>query len=283
MRKINIFLFIVLLLSITVCAVYAYNKNIPADKIVEGTNASADKVFFDDSVQKVKQYVLRDNTTVNLEYKQSRNINSSEKTELVYTDPDGNEYVFDSNAVKLSKVMLIKKDGDKDISSAKVGQDIARSTAEGLAARYVDLGGYEFDRYNYANNYYSFIWVKKLNGVRTADYVFVDIDEYGRPMSVNMPNEGLLEEKGVTADQTDKTVISREKAIEIVENAVQKEYKDCDSKVDNTELYIDKSGRQTWVCSVTLSFKLSNNMSSSMIKTFFVDAENGKVTENKVQ
>ncbi len=212
MKKVNIILTGVLVISIIICTFIV---------ISSGQKDAGLKI--EDVKDKSVTLTLKDNTVKVLKYKQSKSTKDSNvPSSDIYTDEKDNRFTFDKKSRRLTGVLY----NSFPIPNKKISYGEAKDIAKKEIKKYTDLNLDEYQLVDEDGNYtdasnYNLTYRKIIDGVVTAQGVSVTVRKDGGVQSVHIADDIKIDEKSIKEKL--KTSISKEEAIKLVETQIVKD------------------------------------------------------------
>lgn len=278
MKKINIILIIIFLLTLTIGSIAANKESLNYESKTE-TSEDIDIEFVNDSSVKEKiSLILNNGDTIDLEYSQSR----SEDNKIIkntYIDSNGVEYVFDSETDKLVNIIDYESGSNEKYKS--LTEDELIKISKEYLYKFFEVKDYEFVSFNKTSDgRRSLTFTKKINNISTRDIIHISFSASGYITSVVIPYQGYY-------DEVDNQLLSNTSITE----------KEMDSKIslyldnlfiDETDelisydyidkmLYYDLNMKLYWDCFIELTLKDKNNSKFTTVLGLKLDTSSGKI------
>jgi len=255
MKKINIVLTVILILSVSISTVYA-NLNQNSDYI------ESESIYDEDEMKKI-EYQFADLSKKKLKYKYTKSDKNLGATHLTYSDSDDVEYTFDSVTKNLKIIRDTKKFNKKSKKASKVKNFMGKDTIAKNTLKKVVKNSRNYKlvdaKYNEEYKCYKYSWAKFIGGIKSCDEVFIDISLDGEVLCVVIPNEGLFDNNDFEVHKKVNNYISKERALQILDKEVKKSSETryiLDSyEVQESNLYFNKDKRLVWSFLVSTKYK----------------------------
>lgn len=187
---------------------------------------------------------------------------------LVYSDTENQEYYIDNDSKKIKMIMNMDEI-NPEVKGKVKNQAELQKLAEKELKRLVTYKDYSYDKveYNDADNKYSFIWSKKINGIKTCDIVFIDIKADGTFLSAVMTAEGMFNDYENSLKEKTKDYIALDEAKEITELKIKNsETENGDLKnytITESNLYFNEDKKLVW--SMLIDIIYTNHQGTELI------------------
>lgn len=278
MKKLNIILTVILLLTLTIGTIAA-NKEILNYETETETTKHIDIEFVNDNSAKQKITLsLSNGDNIDLEYSQSR----SEDNKIVkntYIDTNGVEYVFNSETDKLVNINNYEAGSNKKYKS--LAEDELIKISKEYLSKFFEIKDYEFiDINETSDGRRSLTFTKKINNIRTRDTIHISFSASGYITSVVTPYQGFYDD---VANQLHSDVNISEKELDsIISSYLEKLFIDEKDELISYDyidkmLYYDLDMKLYWDCFIVLTLKDKNNSEFTTELGLKLDITNEKI------
>lgn len=281
MKKINMGLITIFILSIVLCTLYVSQANTLSDQ---------SNIFIDKNEKQEIEYSTKNNEKIKLKYKQTQLDKDYDLKFLTYEDTDNNQYIFDGKSNKLKSVVFPGKVKEKIKDENKIfDKNLIKSNAVKESEKYVDISKYTLEGIEFKEDtkVYELQWVKYIGGIKTCDLIKITMQEDGAVLIITMPNVGELDNRESAMEEISKDIyISKKEALNIIDKEISKvhptyehlTYKDY--IVSEEELYFNEDGKLVW--SFLLGLKYLDARGNEVYEgtSIVIDAVNGEIVNS---
>lgn len=134
---------------------------------------------------------------MDVQYKETRINNESNKENHVYTDKSKNQYIFNEYGNMIGFISVVNQNNLDTINSIKISADDRRHICEDFLSQQIgSILGYKYFGETYVDKqgYYELLYYKMINGIKTSDFIFIDISPTGDIVAFAAPNINCFSE-----------------------------------------------------------------------------------------
>ena len=188
-----------------------------------------------------------ENNTSELQYKETKTDDLTEKKTDIYTDSQGNQYIYGADDGKIKG--FYKGIDSSSISSEIKNEDELKTIAENFIENYIELNKYNFVSRTYADDtkVSTYNFNRLINGYNSADFAFVMLKDDGSIIGYAAPNIGIFDNIRVPE-------INENKAIQTLEEIMKLKYDYSQYKIETKRLVVNSKNKCELSFSVTMTF-----------------------------
>lgn len=155
-----------------------------------------------------------DGEQVNIQYKETRINDELNEENYIYNDKLENQYVIDEDGDIVGFISAIKQTEINAANQVKLSSDKRRQICENFLLNQIgNISDYKYfgETFNSQQKYYELTYYKTINGIKTSDFIFIDISSAGDIVAFAAPNMNCFSEIIVpkfTVEDYDKDIVN---------------------------------------------------------------------------
>lgn len=180
-------IYTVIIAVLIVMSINVYASNIKIEDIT----------ISDESLKRIDTLTCFNGEQVDVQYKETRIDDESNKENYVYADKSENQYIVNEYGDIIGFISVVNQNKLDTINSIKISADDRRQICEDFLSKQIgSVLDYKYFGETYINEqgYYELLYYKMINGIKTSDFIFIDISPTGDIVAFAAPNINCFSE-----------------------------------------------------------------------------------------